>query len=74
MGNWHTRPNVKSTTDDVYGHTDTESTPDQPLCCYCRRPEDGTMIGCDNPDCPIEWFHVECLKLPPKGKSKQYCH
>ena len=75
MGNWYTRPNVKSTADDVYGHTVTDGTPDQPVYCYCCLPEDGTMIGCDNPDCCIEWFHIECLKLPraPKGKSKWYC-
>ena len=55
--------------------TVTDGTPDQPVYCYCRLPEDGTMIGCDNPDCSIEWFHIECLKLPraPKGKSKWYC-
>jgi hypothetical protein len=30
----------------------------------------GEMVGCDNPDCKVEWFHFECvgLTLPPKGK------
>ena len=43
---------------------------DQPSYCYCRGPEEGTMIACDNPDCPIEWFHTKCLRLHtlPKGK------
>ena len=42
--------------------------------CYCgRRGEDyDDMIGCDNKDCPIEWFHYSCLKITqndvPKGK------
>ena len=48
---------------------------DQPRYCYCRGPEADTMIGCDNPDCPIEWFHIECLQIRTitKGKFKWYC-
>ena len=48
---------------------------DQLTYCYCHRPEEGTMIACDNPDCPIEWFHTSCLQLTklPKGKAKWYC-
>lgn len=23
------------------------------------------MIGCENEDCPIEWFHFECVGLHP---------
>ena len=42
------------------------------LYCYCRQPDDGSaeMIGCDNPNCSIEWFHTCCLKVCsiPKGK------
>jgi len=33
------------------------------------------MLASDNKDCPIEWFHLECLKMKesmiPKGKW--YC-
>jgi len=31
------------------------------------------MTACDNPGCPVEWFHNICvgLKDPPKGKW--YC-
>ena len=21
------------------------------------------MVGCDNPGCPYQWFHLECLRL-----------
>lgn len=46
-----------------------------PTYCYCRGPEFGKMLACDNKDCVIEWFHIECLKLKvnmiPKGKW--YC-
>ena len=35
----------------------------------------GDMIGCDNENCQIQWFHLSCLKLTktqvPKGKW--YC-
>ena len=46
-----------------------------PTYCYCGGPEFGRMLACDNKDCSIEWFHIECLELEesmiPKGKW--YC-
>jgi len=39
------------------------SNPAESSYCYCHGPEEGTMIACDNTECPIEWFHVKCLKL-----------
>ncbi|EDX04919.1 GD22064 [Drosophila simulans] len=33
----------------------------------------GEMIGCDNPDCPIEWFHFACVGLTTKPKGKWFC-
>ena len=33
----------------------------------------GEMIGCDNADCPIEWFHFGCMNLTTKPKGKWYC-
>ena len=35
---------------------------DEPAC-YCRRPEFGTMVGCDNNECETVWFHLECTEL-----------
>ena len=32
--------------------------------------EYGKMILCDNSNCAIQWFHIDCLKLP---KGKWYC-
>ena len=42
--------------------------------CYCKGPESGRMIGCDNSSCPYQWFHFICLQLsaPPKSKT-WYC-
>lgn len=43
--------------------------------CYCRRAYDEAqgMIGCDGANCPIEWFHFECVGIlvPPSGSW--YC-
>jgi len=45
------------------------------LYCICRAPHDevSEMIGCDGPDCKVEWFHFECvgIMVPPVGKW--YC-
>ena len=45
------------------------------LYCYCQCPHDdiSEMIGCDAPDCRLEWFHFECVNImvPPEGKW--YC-
>lgn len=58
-----------SDTNDSSGE---EKPPPKPaLYCYCRCPYDevSEMIGCDAPDCAIEWFHFECvgIMVPPKG-------
>lgn len=42
-----------------------------PTCCYCRGPEFGRMLACDNKDCVIEWFHIECLKLRKSEHDSQ---
>ena len=35
-----------------------ESTNDGEMTyCCCKGPDEGNMIGCENPDCLIEWFH-----------------
>ena len=45
------------------------------LYCVCQCPHDDVseMIGCDAPDCRLEWFHFECvgIMVPPKGQW--YC-
>jgi len=44
---------------------------DSKVYCYCRCPYDevSEMIGCDSPNCPIEWFHFDCvgISVPPIG-------
>ncbi|KAM4632393.1 inhibitor of growth protein 5-like [Discoglossus pictus] len=46
--------------------------PNEPTYCLCHQVSYGEMIGCDNPDCPIEWFHFACVDLTTKPKGKWY--
>ena len=41
--------------------------------CFCGSEESGTMIGCDNDNCPIQWFHTLCLKIKSIPKGRWYC-
>ena len=42
--------------------------------CYCKKENvTTTMIACDNVECQIEWFHVNCLQLKNIPKGKCYC-
>lgn len=47
----------------------------EPTYCYCNRISFGEMIACEHPECPIEWFHFECVGLTPENrpKGKWYC-
>merc|ERR1712059_208902 len=47
--------------------------PNEPTYCLCQQVSYGEMIGCDNQDCPIEWFHFGCMALTTKPKGKWYC-
>lgn len=47
--------------------------PDEPRYCTCNQVSYGQMVGCDNDNCSIEWFHFDCMKLMSKPKGKWYC-
>lgn len=47
--------------------------PNEPTYCICHQVSYGEMIGCDNPDCPVEWFHFACVGLTSKPKGKWFC-
>ncbi|KAL6710673.1 hypothetical protein ACN47E_007730 [Coniothyrium glycines] len=50
-------------------------TTDAELWCTCRGPDDGTlMLFCEDPACPVQWYHGRCLGIqsPPKA-DKWYC-
>ncbi|KAF7493231.1 Inhibitor of growth protein 4 [Sarcoptes scabiei] len=50
-----------------------EVDPNEPIYCICRRVSFGEMVGCDDPDCQIEWFHFACVGFTSKPKGKWYC-
>ena len=45
---------------------------DEEKYCYCHGPSYGEMIACDNPKCPREWFHLECIGLKNAPKSEKW--
>lgn len=54
---------------------DTRHDSNSNLYCYCRRPYDEMyeMIACDADDCPIEWFHFECVGIKYAPQDKWFC-
>ena len=55
-------------------HYRAQSAVDMAKFCYCQRPEEGDMVGCDSPSCEYEWFHLCCLKPRSLPTSKHwYC-
>ncbi|KAI6217461.1 Inhibitor of growth protein [Aphelenchoides fujianensis] len=47
--------------------------PNEPTYCICRNVSFGQMVACENPMCPIEWFHFECMGLTSEPKGKWFC-
>eukprot|EP00049_Salpingoeca_infusionum_P022567 m.7549 g.7549 ORF g.7549 m.7549 type:complete len:190 (-) comp5261_c0_seq2:1748-2317(-) len=47
--------------------------PNEPTYCLCHQVSFGEMIACDNPACPTEWFHYNCVNLKTKPKGKWFC-
>uniref|UniRef100_A0A673J0N5 Inhibitor of growth protein n=1 Tax=Sinocyclocheilus rhinocerous TaxID=307959 RepID=A0A673J0N5_9TELE len=63
----------KAKADTEQSHTDIPIDPNEPTYCLCEQVSFGQMIGCDNDECPIEWFHFSCVGLNHKPKGKWYC-
>ena len=54
---------------------DVKVDPSEPTYCYCGGISHGQMVGCDNDDCPWEWFHIACVGILPHNmpKGTWYC-
>ncbi|XP_051565420.1 inhibitor of growth protein 1-like [Myxocyprinus asiaticus] len=63
----------KSKQDREPSPTDLPIDPNEPTYCLCEQVSFGEMIGCDNDECTIEWFHFSCVDLHHKPKGKWYC-
>ncbi|KAF8543313.1 inhibitor of growth proteins N-terminal histone-binding-domain-containing protein [Trichophaea hybrida] len=46
---------------------------DKRLYCVCQQVSYGSMVGCDDKDCPYEWFHWGCVHLTEEPRGKWYC-
>lgn len=47
---------------------------DNEIYCFCQKPSYGDMIGCDNPGCPYEWFHLSCVGITkPALEDSWFC-
>ncbi len=57
---------VRTIDDNVIGN-------DEPVYCICRQVSFGEMIACDNADCPIEWFHFQCVGLEESPNRTWFC-
>ena len=60
------------TLDEKLSASNSSSVPDddeEPTYCYCNGPDNSKMIACDNPACPMEWFHVKCLGIATSQKA-----
>ena len=74
---WYTRKSVMPEPSSPSSLSSTSSGTPNPcshdVFCYCKESRDGTLIGCDFPNCKIEWFHLSCLKLKSIPKGNWYC-
>ena len=49
---------------------------DDKIYCTCGIKENGPMVGCDNPNCPVQWYHYVCVGYKEdESKSNElwYC-
>ncbi|XP_047245440.1 inhibitor of growth protein 3 [Girardinichthys multiradiatus] len=58
---------------DANNQVDWTYDPNEPRYCICNQVSYGEMVGCDNTDCPIEWFHYGCVGLTEAPKGKWFC-
>lgn len=47
--------------------------PREDIWCSCNREAFGEMIACDNPNCAIKWYHLECVYLTEAPEGKWFC-
>ena len=70
IGRWYTK---KYSTTAYANKPTSSSTSETTVWCYCKVDHEDDLIGCDNLQCPIQWFHVSCLQFEKVPKGKWYC-
>ena len=69
IGKWFTRSREDIVEVEVF---DTDE-PDEGRWCYCKESREGDMVGCNNSNCAIKWFHLACLQMETAPKGKWMC-
>lgn len=59
--------------EDAEGEEEEEEGQDDRKYCTCRSVSYGNMVGCDNEECPYEWFHWSCVGLKSEPPGKWFC-
>ena len=72
LGKWYSRLPVTTSCSKESLATSQQSPPDS-TWCFFQSGESGKMIACDNKDCKIIWFHVDCLKIKRTPKGTWFC-
>lgn len=72
LGKWFTRDHTKLPT-VVVTTNDDPNEDDDGTWCYCQIAMGGSMIECENPSCPIKWFHMSCLWMKSNPQKKWFC-
>ncbi|KAI6175953.1 Inhibitor of growth protein [Aphelenchoides bicaudatus] len=67
-----TETNLADTFDPT-SYVDMPVDPNEPTYCFCNQVSFGRMICCDNKNCPLEWFHFDCVGLTGEPKGRWYC-
>ena len=77
LAKWYTRLPLQDSLELRPSESTTSSTRHETTTerhyCYCNEVESGEMIGCDDENCFIQWFHVDCLKIKTIPKGAWYC-
>lgn len=65
-----------SDAEDVIDPSHPTSSKKQPtMYCFCQRGDDyDDMIGCDNPSCVYEWYHLSCVGIETVPSGTWYCN
>ena len=66
---WYTRPFTSSDATHTLKAID-----DEEVWCYCQKfIPDTTLIGCDNNNCKVQWFHMTCIGLDVAPTDSWFC-
>ncbi|KAF2168669.1 hypothetical protein M409DRAFT_65541 [Zasmidium cellare ATCC 36951] len=63
----------RSQQDGSGDRADDEDGDDENLYCICQKVSYGEMVGCDNDDCELQWFHYKCVGVTEEPKGEWLC-